>query len=71
MNRVTLLGAFNLVLALVLVNFGYQWIQDVPNWDLAVERTWFQALAILLAWLAWRDRGEKPCRRGQGLGLCD
>lgn len=71
MNRVTFFGAFTLALSLAVANFGYQWLQDVPNWYSAAERTWFQALAILTAWFVWREPGEKTYRRGQGPGWCD
>lgn len=70
MNNVTFFGAFTLLLALAIGNFGYAWA-NCADYMAAIERTYFQAWALLLAWFVWREPSEKPQRRGQGLGLWD
>lgn len=40
--------------ALSAGNFFYQGVlADAPNWKLAIERSWFQATALFVAWLIW------------------
>jgi hypothetical protein len=39
-----------LFLALAVSNFLYQWL-TAGDWHVATERTYFQGVAVLLAWL--------------------
>lgn len=39
--------ALGLIIGLSLANFAYQALHD-RRWDVALERTWFQAVAIAL-----------------------
>ena len=72
MHRVTFFGAVTIWLSLVAGNFAFQWgFVDAPNWAAATERSFFQAVALVVAWLVWRDEPEKVYRRGQGPGWCD
>jgi len=45
--------------ALVAANFICQLVRDTPNWDTAIERSWFQITAVaivaLMHWVARRD----------------
>lgn len=34
-------------IGLALGNFGYQWSQNIPNWETAFERSYFQLIAII------------------------
>ena len=46
-----LIGVF---LALIAGNFIYQ-LMTALDWSTAIERSWFQGAALLLAWLfVWR-----------------
>lgn len=71
MRKVELFDAVGLALALTLSNFIWQVFQSDPSWSVAIERSFFQAAAVLLAWNMWREREPKPQRRGQGPGWCD
>ena len=43
------------ILAIMIANFTYQYFFTVlPNWSDAAERSFFQAMALLIAWLTWR-----------------
>ena len=53
-NKVTFLGAVSLVFFFAVANFGWQYFQNAPDFEAAVERTYFQAWALLLAWVQWR-----------------
>jgi hypothetical protein len=70
MNNVTFFGAFTLLLTLAIGNFGYEWA-NAADYARALEHTWYQAWALLLAWCVWRKPRENPRRRGQGPGWCD
>lgn len=40
------------IVVLMVTNFLYQYVfQDVPNWYVAWERSYFQAIAISAYWL--------------------
>jgi len=43
-------------IALTSGNFIYQLSNTVPNWHEAMERSWFQAMALFVAWICWRDK---------------
>lgn len=43
-----------MVVLLTISNFGWQYIVGEYNWSNALERSWFQAFAILFAYIAWR-----------------
>lgn len=35
-------------------NFVFQGVfADAPNWMVAIDRSWFQATALFVAWLTW------------------
>ena len=42
---------FTLGIALVLGNFLWQMMVPAPDWQAAVERSHFQAIALFAAWL--------------------
>jgi hypothetical protein len=48
-------GAILTALALAAANFAYQrWLSgSPPDYGRAWDRTWFQATALLVAWLTW------------------
>jgi hypothetical protein len=70
MNNVDLFGAFTLLLTLAMWNFGYEWTSG-GDYMKALEHTYSQMWALLLAWFVWREPQEKPQRPGQGPGWCD
>lgn len=46
--------AIFMVVLLAVSNFGWQYLVGEHNWWSALERSWFQAFAILLAYTTWR-----------------
>lgn len=50
---ITMCGAFTLLLCLSIGNFGYEFAH-AENYLRALERTYFQMWALLLAWFVWR-----------------
>lgn len=42
---------FTLGAALVIGNFLWQLMGSEPNWTIAAERSYFQAVALFAAWL--------------------
>ena len=43
----------SVVLALITGNFVYQgWLQDAPDWETAIERSYFQVLAVGIVYLS-------------------
>lgn len=42
-----------IIVALVASNFVYQWIfRDQPDWSIAIDRSYFQAVAVYIYTLA-------------------
>ncbi len=71
MNRITFFSAFALAFALSAGNFIYQIFQADPAFGVAAERSFFQSVAVMMAWIMWREPKEKVQRRGQKPGFCD
>jgi hypothetical protein len=40
---------------LSIANFLYQAFGSAPNYDVATERSFFQGIALLVAWLMWTE----------------
>lgn len=40
-----------LCISLVAANVIYQCFREEPDWKRAAERSWFQAIAVLMCWL--------------------
>lgn len=51
--------ALSTTIAMAVANYGYQYFQAMPSWHDAFERSWFQAVALLAAWLFWRTPNVK------------
>ncbi len=45
--------ALSCILALIIANFLYQWWQPEPAWIVALERSYFQTLAIAVYAYLW------------------
>lgn len=42
------------VIGICAANFIYQAaFADAPNYSVAIERSWFQAVALCIAWILW------------------
>lgn len=55
MRAISFFEVLAVVTALALGNFAYQALfTDVANWLAAIERSWFQAFAVLVAWWMWK-----------------
>ena len=53
-HKNSILGAIITAIGLCSANFIFQWqFSDVPNYQIAFERSWFQVAAITVAWLTW------------------
>lgn len=57
MAKVTIYEAAGMAVGIGIVNFFMQAFEECPNWYFAGEITWYQSLALLVAWFLWR-----PCR---------
>ena len=57
--KVDLFSAFKIWLVLAVCNVVYQAFVANPDWKAATERSFFQAVAVLVAWFIWRKSPEK------------
>jgi hypothetical protein len=55
-HHVTVWSALALLAALRLGNYLWQWAvhRSEPDWDIAAERSYFEAFAIFFCWIMWR-----------------
>jgi len=55
-HHVTVWSALALLAALSLGNYLWQFAvhRSEPDWDVAAERSYFEALAIFFCWIMWR-----------------
>lgn len=42
------------VISLALSNYIYQWMQVDPNWDQALDRSFFQLVGIWIYVMVWK-----------------
>lgn len=53
-----MISVISFITASMAANFAYQWMQDDPIWIAAIERSYFQSIAVIIYWLVW-VRGSK------------
>ena len=58
MLKVSLHSAVAILLTLALGSFAYQYFRESPDYLAAAERTYFQGVAIFMAWLLWRKGSD-------------